>query len=371
MLAYGSFAFFMRNCDSCYIYTMELLTTVDIPKSGFRLDYTSHLAFVGSCFADNISKRFAERKFRTLVNPFGTVYNPLSIAMQLKDFADGKNFDVCDVFQDMMDGTHWHCWEAHGSLSAPTREECVARLNSAAEQSRNFLREADAVFVTLGSAYVYFLKETGSVVSNCHRQNTGLFSRELVSVDCVYTAIKSIVESLSKMADPAGRGRPLHIVFTVSPLRHLGDGAHGNNLSKATLQLAVNQVVAEFASERSGDLSGEVSVEYFPSYEIVMDELRDYRFYDADMVHLSETAEEYIFERMAETYCNAMTCENMRKVEKFLKSARHRISDDSTPAAVEFAKKCLAQAAELELQIPGLDLGEERNRFQSLLSIKL
>ena len=344
---------------------MEFFTKTDISVPDWRIDYTGKVAFVGSCFADNISRRFAERKFHVLSNPFGTIYNPLSIAAMLKNIADAKTYGEGDVFQDAR-APLWHCWGAHGSLSAPTREGCIANLNDAAARARTFLQSSDAVFVTLGTAFVYFLKQTGEVVSNCHRQDPGLFTRELISVEHAVAALRDIVDSLHKI-----RRAKIHVVFTVSPLRHVGDGMHNNTLSKATLQLAVNQVVAEFASGRSGDSSGEVSVEYFPSYEIVMDELRDYRFYDADMVHLSETAEEYIFERMAETYCDAMTRENIRKVEKFLKSARHRISDDSTPASVEFAKKCLAQAAELESQIPGIDLSEERNRFQSLFSIKL
>lgn len=339
---------------------MEFFTKTDISVPDWRIDYTGKFAFIGSCFADNISRRFTERKFHVLSNPFGTIYNPLSIATMLRNIADAKNYGEGDVFQDAR-APLWHCWGAHGSLSAPTREGCIANLNDAAARARTFLQSSDAVFVTLGTAFVYFLKQTGVVVSNCHRQDPGLFTRELISVERAAAALRDIVDSLHKIRD----GK-IHVVFTVSPLRHVGDGIHNNTLSKATLQLAVNQVVAEFASGISGDSSGDVSVEYFPSYEIVMDELRDYRFYDADMVHLSETAEEYIFERMAEIYCDATTRENIRKVEKFLKSARHRISDASTPMAADFAKKCLAQAAELESQIPGLDLAEERGRFMAL-----
>ena len=339
---------------------MDFFTKTDISVPDWRIDYTGKVAFVGSCFADNISRRFAERKFHVLSNPFGTIYNPLSIAAMLKNIADAKTYGEGDVFQDAR-APLWHCWGAHGSLSAPTRDGCIANLNDAAARARTFLQSSDAVFVTLGTAFVYFLKQTGEVVSNCHRQDPSLFTRELISVERAVAALRDIVDSLRKIRD----GK-VHIVFTVSPLRHAGDGMHNNTLSKATLQLAVNQVVAEFASGRSENFSDEVCVEYFPSYEIVMDELRDYRFYDADMVHLSETAEDYVFERMAETYCDATTRENICKVEKFLKSARHRISDASTPAAAEFAKKCLAQAAELESQIPGLDLAEERERFMVL-----
>ena len=343
----------LKRSISCYIYTMELFTRVTLPKSAFKIDFTKKLAFGGSCLADNISAQFARRKFCTLANPFGTVYNPLSIERMLQNIADGKVFGENDVFQDFRannggDGL-WHSWDAHSSLSAVTREECVGKLNEAAEKAREFLQQADMVFVTLGSAFVYSLKDStgdnvlGRVVANCHRQDPRMFDRRLVSVEEAAKAIKGIVKCLRQLSPAA------HIVFTVSPIRHPGDGAHGNNLSKATVLLAVNQVMTEIQASAT-------PIEYFPSYEIVMDELRDYRFYDSDMVHLSETAEEYIFERMVDTYCSESTRANIAKVEKFLKSANHRIVDVSSPATAEFQKKLAAQAASLEKSIPGLSL---------------
>ena len=313
---------------------MDFFTKIDIPAADFKIDYTSRLAFFGSCFADNISAQFAERKFHVLVNPFGTVYNPVSLAGQIKAIADGKIFGEEDVFQDTRCDGLWHCWDAHSSLSGATKEECIEKLNAATTQAREFLQKADTVFITLGSAFVYYLKDSGKPVSNCHRQDPNLFTRRMISVDEATEAIRGIATSIRQL------NQNVHIVFTVSPIRHLGDGAHGNNLSKATLQLAINNA----------------GTEYFPSYEIVMDELRDYRFYAEDMIHLSKTAEEYIFERMTETYCDSTTRENMAKVEKFLKMANHRIQDESTPATQQLKKKIASQAAELEKQIPGLSL---------------
>ena len=317
-----------------YIYGMELFTKVATPKASFKIDYTSHIAFFGSCFADNISSQFANRKFHTLANPFGTVYNPVSMARQVKAIASGKVFGEEDVFQDARCDRLWHCFDAHSSLSASSREECIEKLNAATTQAREFLQKADVVFITLGTAFVYFLKSTGDAVSNCHRQDPSLFERRMIPVEESARALESIVADLHRIrAD-------ICIVFTVSPLRHMADGAHENSLSKATLQLAINKTGAE----------------YFPSYEIVIDELRDYRFYADDMVHLSKTAEDYIFERMVETYCNERTRGDIAAVEKFLKSANHRIVDVDSPATQEFKKKLASQAAELEKQIPGLSL---------------
>ena len=319
---------------------MEFFTKIDISKPDFSLDYGTPMAFFGSCFADSISEQFLARKFQVLANPFGTVYNPLSIARQIKALAEGKVFGEEDVFQDSHEAGGetcglWHCWDAHGSLSGHTREECINKLNAAAAQARDFLTRADTVFVTLGTAFVYFLNagdsaNDGRVVANCHRQDPKLFTRKMISVNEAAEALAGIVNDLHSI------NKKLHIIFTVSPLRHMADGAHQNSLSKATLMLAIDKAP------------------YFPCYEIVMDELRDYRFYDSDMVHLSETAEEYIFERMVDTYCDPRTRENIAKVEKFLKSANHRIADPASPATAEFQKKLAAQAQELERQIPGL-----------------
>ena len=330
---------------------MEFFTKIDIPRPGFTIDYTKKLAFFGSCFADNISAQFSSRKFQVLSNPFGTVYNPVSLAAQVKAVAEGKVFGEQDVFQDGCwnrgasaadAGTAgvgacgpWHCWDAHGSLSGATQEECIAKLNAAAAMARDFLQQADVVFITLGTAFVYYLNDSGKPVSNCHRQDPSLFTRRMISVDESAEALTNIINDLHTI------NNKLHIVFTVSPLRHMADGAHQNSLSKATLMLAIGKAP------------------YFPSYEIVMDELRDYRFYDSDMVHLSKTAEEYIFERMVDTYCSDTAKENIAKVEKFVKSANHRIVDSASPATAEFQKKLAAEAASLEKQIPGLVLNTE------------
>ena len=287
-----------------------------------------------------------------MTNPFGTVYNPLSIAMQIKAIANKKVFGGPEIFQDMRpdragNNAPWHCWDAHGSLSAATREECIAKLNEASIHALDFLQKNDVAFITLGTSFVYFLKDIGAAVSNCHQQNPNLFIRKMISVDHVVAALKSIAQDLQKIK------RDMRIVFTVSPLRHLNDGAHANTLSKATLQLAINKIIEEqdFATHTT-----EAAVQYFPSYEIVMDELRDYRFYDSDMVHLSKTAEEYIFERMTEVYCDGKIRDNIKQVEKFLKMANHRIQDEHSSATAEFRQRMLEEATKLEKQIAGLKL---------------
>ena len=299
------------------------------------------------------------------------MYNPISIAGQIRTIASGKVFGEKDVFQDARSaqcacgeqdarGT-WYSWDAHGSLSAATREECIAKLNDAASSARDFLQQANAVFITLGTAFVYFLKD-GRAVANCHRQDPALFDRRMISVEEAAQALENIVQDLHRI------NPEVHIVFTVSPLRHMADGVHNNTLSKATLLLAINSIKQKAmdsigSASLQNDKASRASTGYFPSYEIVMDELRDYRFYESDMIHLSETAEEYIFERMAGTYCSEKTRADIAQVEKFMKGANHRIIDQHSPATRAFAEKILAQARTLEKSIPGLNLNEEIAKF--------
>ena len=341
---------------------MDFFTKVEISTAKTAISYQSRLAFFGSCFADHISALFASKKFKVLSNPFGTVYNPLSIERTIQNIADRKIFDESDVFKDERCDGLWHCWDAHSSFSAKTKEECIEKLNTATAKALHFLQQADVVFITIGSAFVYSLN--GKVVANCHRQDQRMFERKLISVDEAAQAIKRIVHGIRKikcdkeilrLRTPSSaqddtqnltQDSVPHIIFTVSPIRHLGDGAHGNNLSKATVLLAINNALEKIAAE------------YFPSYEIVMDELRDYRFYDSDMIHLSKTAEEIIFERMLETYCDNTTRENIAKVEKFLKMENHRIQDENSPATQELKKKLAVQAKELEKHIPGFIFSE-------------
>lgn len=343
---------------------MELSTKIDIPTSRKKIDYTSNVAFIGSCFAENISNKFIERKFHALVNPLGIIYNPHSIENMMRKIADAGECSAPYTEKDVFyDGESWSSWDAHGSLSVKgleqdvnSRAECVKNLNRAICKSREFLTKADFAFITLGTAFVYFLKETGKVVSNCHKQNASLFERRLISVEDATQALRGIVARLQQI------NSDIRIIFTVSPLRHLNDGAHGNNLSKSTLLLATDNVCQEFsncATEKNDPV-----VSYFPSYEIVMDELRDYRFYADDMIHLSATAESYIFERMSEVFFSSKTANEMKRVEKFMKTAQHRIANPDSAKTVLMAEQQIKLAETLEKEIPGIDLSHEKNYFK-------
>lgn len=326
---------------------MELFTKVPAPKSEIQISYKSRIAFVGSCFAQNVSRKFSDLKFDVLVNPFGTQYNPMSIAAMFQNVVDRKTYSKENFF---LDNGQWHCWDAHSSLSFESADQSVSVMNESVLKTRDFLQKADVVFVTLGTALVYFLKNSGEVVSNCHRQNPEMFDRRLISVSEAADAISGIVKNLRQL------NQKVKAVFTVSPLRHWSDGAHENNVSKSTLHLAIHEVMKAKPD----------CVEYFPSYEIVMDELRDYRFYESDMIHLSDVAENVIFERMKETYFDEKTAEEILLVEKFMKSANHRVTSPESPKLKDFAVKMASRAEDLMSQISGLDLSEEKAYFLRL-----
>ncbi len=327
---------------------MDLFTKVDIPKSSISIDYSSKLMFVGSCFAENISRFFVDAKFGCVVNPTGIIYNPLSIRQMVENVVNQKVYDEHDFF---FDGNNYCSYDFHGAYSRGTLQEAIALANNCMTEARAFLQNADVVFITLGTAYVYFLADNPvQPVCNCHKQKPETFVRRLVSVDEVAAALSDIVFNLSSL------NSKLKIVFTVSPIRHWKDGAHSNRLSKSTLHLGIEQVLQKFDN-----------CEYFPSYEILEDELRDYRFYAEDMVHPSPLAEKIIWERLRDTYINKVCQSQIARVEKLMQAARHRIADEKSPATKEFCKKNLALADLLESEIQGLDLSEEKNYFQKVL----
>lgn len=352
---------------------MELFTKIDIPRADFKIDFRSNLFFIGSCFAENISRKWADRKFHVLANPLGVMYNPLSIENFFRK-ASGNDKDS------------WNRWDYQRNLSKEQLDHTV-------KEAQEYLAKTDVFFITLGTAFVYFLKETGKAVANCHKEPAELFERRLISVDEAAEALRNIVKCILKIQQDSLFHKKsereslcnkehiphnVKIVFTVSPIRHLNDGAHGNNLSKATLQLAIDKVCQEFAGNITADNNGAESsnpntvtegaaASYFPSYEIVMDELRDYRFYADDMTHVSAVAEDYIFERMCKTYCSDKTIAHIRYVEKFMKGATHRIENSASPQTREFVKLQIDRAENLEHVIDGLDLSEEKDYFKKFI----
>ncbi|MBO7571401.1 MAG: GSCFA domain-containing protein [Bacteroidales bacterium] len=325
---------------------MEFRTKIDIPTFGFEISYVNRCIFVGSCFAENIGNKLTAIKIPTSVNPTGILYNPLSICESIKNALSDKKYGDEDVF---FSGGIWNSFDFHSRFSNPDKTTCIANLNLATHTFANEIRKADVMFVTFGTAYVYELTD-GKVVCNCHKQPENRFVRHLLKpqeiVDAWSECIKILTEANPKM----------RIVFTVSPIRHWRDGAHQNQISKSTLHLAINELNNQFPQTA-----------YFPAYEIVMDELRDYRFYAADMVHPSETAVQYIWERFGETFFSEKTKTNIVRIGKVIVAANHRPTNPQSDAYKAFCAHYLAEIERIKAEIGDVDFHDEEDLFQRFI----
>ena len=290
---------------------MELMTRIDIPESEWKMKTGAKVLLVGSCFADEIGEKMVRGGFEAMVNPFGTLYNPASIAASLLRSISEKEYsaDSAELIQSESDGM-WHSWMHHSSFSSLDVATLVERINGTTHCVADFLREADVLIVTMGTAIIYRLKETGMLVANCHKQLDSLFVRErLNSYDIVdqWEMLLQLLESVNPK---------LKVIFTVSPIRHKRDGYHVNQVSKGILLQGVDEIV--------NGKSSNSQCFYFPSYEIMMDELRDYRFYADDLIHPSEKAVEYIWQRFQDTYFDNKTKDAVAKATKEWARHQHR-----------------------------------------------
>ena len=286
---------------------MQLTTPIEISRKLISITHEDGMVLMGSCFANNIGGKLQEAHFPCCVNPFGTLYNPMSVSKALKDIIAGRNYSATDseIFNSE---SIWHSWMHHSRFSASNAESLVANVNNSIHQAHESLQNCRLLIVTLGSSYVYRLKEDGRVVANCHKMNERLFDRSRISVEDIINEWLPLLDSLQ------GINPQLKVMFTVSPIRHKRDGLHANQLSKATLLLAVDRLCEQRKH----------MCLYFPAYEIMMDELRDYRFYADDMVHPSPLAVEYIWERFCTAFFDKKTMEKITEWRKYEAAKRHR-----------------------------------------------
>ncbi len=290
---------------------MELMTRIDIPASEWKIPAGAKVLLVGSCFADEIGEKMVRGGFEATVNPFGTLYNPASIAGSLLRSISEREYtpDSPELIQDEMEGI-WHSWMHHSVFSSRNRSSLIEKVNVTMREVAHFLREADVLIVTFGTAIIYRLKETGMLVANCHKQPDSLFVRERMSSYDIVDQWQMLLQLLESV------NPKLKIIFTVSPIRHKRDGYHVNQVSKGILLQATDEIVYSKSSNHQWD--------YFPSYEIMMDELRDYRFYADDMIHPSAKAVEYIWQRFQDTYFDNRTKDVVAKAEKVWRQHQHR-----------------------------------------------
>ena len=262
---------------------MDFRTPVIIPESTFRIDHSTGIMLFGSCFSENMGSKLLEYKFQANVNPFGIVYNPFSVAAVVNRLLSNRNFSGTDlIFHNGVYQSFMH----HGRFSHPDKNKCMENISRMFAEAAAFIPRTDVFFITFGTAYVYKLKSTGEVVANCHKFPPDTFIRERLTVKAIVKEWSGVINTISAL-NPAAR-----FIFTVSPIRHWKDGAHENQISKSILHLAIGELQEMFTS----------ALTYFPAYEILLDELRDYRFFAEDMMHPSGVATDYIWERFCKTF---------------------------------------------------------------------
>lgn len=325
---------------------MDFRTPVEWHGESEEIKYSDHVLLMGSCFAENVGGLLLENKFSCDVNPFGILYNPLSIAKALRQMLDGKVYTMDDLFDS---GGQWHSWMHHSSFSLTDADECLNRINLRLEKAASALPRTSWLIMTWGTAFVY--EKDSEVVGNCHKQPDRLFTRRLLDVDTIYR------EWNDALREAKQRFPGLKVMLSVSPIRHLKDGLHGNQISKSVLLLAIDRLCRELDF-----------CHYFPSYEIVMDELRDYRFYAEDMLHPSPLAVKYIWECFCSTYMSKDTQRVMKEWADIQKGLAHRPFNPDSDAYRRFLSQIVLKIEELKEKFPYFEVQKELEQCRTLLN---
>ncbi|MCF6242408.1 MAG: GSCFA domain-containing protein [Bacteroidales bacterium] len=328
----------------------QFRTEIFLKKSSFLINYRTETFFIGSCFSDNIGKIVNDLKFPVLLNPFGVLYNPVSVKNALTLIIENKKFTEKDL--NFASGK-WFSYQHHGSFSSPEPEKILEKINLQTHSAHNFLSKTKVLFITFGTAWFYRLKETNEIVANCHKQPSKLFDRELLTVS-------EIVESWTKMISALQKfNHDLKIVFTLSPVRHWKDGAVNNQLSKSTLHLAIQEIIKK-----------QNNCFYFPTYEIMMDDLRDYRFYTDDYLHPNNLAINYIWAKFCDAFIEDKTLQIAGQIEKISKALNHKILHQGTKEHKKFLINLLNKIKQFIKQYPQIDYSKEIDyRTKELASI--
>ncbi|MDR1610029.1 MAG: GSCFA domain-containing protein [Candidatus Symbiothrix sp.] len=298
---------------------MKFRTELFVPPGDFKISHSDSVLMMGSCFVENISAKMSGAGFNIDANPFGAVYNPLSLSLNLNRLMDGKPYAGSELFRDK---DLFHSFAHHSRFSGTNLSETLEKINLRLEHSSAFLRKSTLLVITFGTSFVYRLQETGAVISNCHKLPAHLFIHERMCLDDIVTEWNNLIGRLKKFAPG------IKILFTVSPLRYLKDGFHENQLSKATLLLAIEKLIRETPDAY-----------YFPSYEIVMDDLRDYRFYAEDLIHPSSQAIDYIWEKFSDAYFDEETQKIVREFESIERALNHKPFYPESEEYKSFIKK--------------------------------
>ena len=319
---------------------MEFYSRITIPQPSFSFSYNEQTILLGSCFVENIGKKLDENKFPIDLNPFGILYNPSSIANAIRLLIEPTEFKEKDLFQK---GGIYHSFFHHSRFSSSSESECLQKINEQLALSAQSIRTAKRIIITFGTAWVYQLKESGKIVSNCHKLPEKLFHRRILTTSEIVEEWQTLLQKLW------GLNPDIKILFTVSPIRHWKDGAHQNQLSKSTLLLAIDELQQTYPEQ----------IAYFPSYEIMMDELRDYRFYADDLFHPSAQAIEYIWERFYESMFSKDTFTILKEWKEIQKAIQHKPFHPESEAYKRFISQTLLKIELFKKKFPFFDITKE------------
>jgi len=319
-------------------------TILPSPSSDIQIDHQSGVICMGSCFAEHIGNKLSHFKFPSFLNPFGIIYNPISLAKGLEILLDENFlFEEKNLFQHL---GGWHSFQHHGSFSNPEKELVLKKINSTLREARIFLAQSEFLILTLGTSNVFIEKNSNHVVANCHKVSQENFFREML-------AVEDMVEKLSLVFEKIKSKFPkIKIISTVSPVRHIRDGLVKNQISKSKLILTLHELAQKFPY-----------VDYFPSYELLLDDLRNYRFYKKDMIHPNEIAIDYIWEYFSNSFFSEKTKNLNEKIEKIKLAAAHRPFHPQSESHLVFQKNQLSKIEALENEFSYLNFKEEKNIF--------
>lgn len=320
----------------------DFRTEILLQKYPFRLGYDTPVMLCGSCFTEYIGNIMHKRKFPVLVNPFGVVYNPISIKLVIDRILNETHFKPKEL--NYRNGL-WFSYLHHTSFSLPDKATCLQVINDELARAVDFIKGVRFLLITFGTARVYYLKENNEPVANCHKIPSQEFENRLLNVDEIFVEWTILLNKIFSL------NKKLKVIFTVSPVRHWKDGPQGNQLSKSILHVAVNELIKN-DPER---------LFYFPAYEIMMDDLRDYRFYSDDMLHPSLQAVDYIWNKFNQSAFDHASIKLMKEVEKVLDAVSHRPFNPKTPEHKTFINNTLKKIYTIKKENPDLDFSDEES----------
>ena len=325
---------------------LHLFRTIVKPaKAPYSITHADKIMTIGSCFSEYIGRRFEQYKFNTGINPFGQQYNPYSITNAINKLLSPTVYMEADLdFHNEL----YHSYDHHGSFSKPIVEEALSHINDSLKKASDFFKQINVLFLTFGTAHFFRLKDTGRVVSNCHKMPSGNFEFELMKPDDIVLELEKSFSAL-RLINPS-----VKIVLTVSPVRYFAFGHFENSVSKGHLFTAINMLCQKYPD-----------LYYFPAYELVMDDLRDYRFFADDMLHPNKQAIDYVWDALSCILLSAQTAALLKDLDKIIDDVNHSPRNAKSEAHQKFIKSILQKIDKIERE-SGLDLSENKSALNNM-----